>query len=188
MTEIGVHHADDVGVRHREAVHHGTTQAHFPGAVKNPDASAGGPLLRPIACAVSRIVVDDNHLRGDLMRVHGIENALEERIEAVALVIRRDDERHIGATRTRHPSSSVAAALRSAQIQLAEACVHAHVGVERAGDDAAQLIVARIEPDANRFVVRREHQTLAPRLSRLVALLQPEISVAQRLQNPWHGT
>ena len=102
MTEIGVHHADDVGVRHREAVHHGTTQAHFPGAVKNPDASAGGPLLRPIACAVSRIVVDDNHLRGDLMRVHGIENALEERIEAVALVIRRDDERHIGATRTRH--------------------------------------------------------------------------------------
>ena len=62
MTQVAIHHADDVRARDGEAVEHRGSEPQLSGAMDDPHAAVARPLVGDRAGAVGGVVVDDDDL------------------------------------------------------------------------------------------------------------------------------
>ena len=95
MTEVGVHHAQHTGRGNRKPRHDRGAESEFAGPMDHAKWVAPCEPIGHITCSVRRIVIDDDQLgcygvaKEDALRV------LDEGLEPVSLVIRRDDDGNV---------------------------------------------------------------------------------------------
>ena len=109
MTEVGVHHADDVRGGRAEAGDHGGPQTELAGAVKDLHPVRPGQLVGDLARAVRRVVVDHHELERDTGAAGGIEQPADEFGQPIAFVVGRNDDRQVGFRGRRHPGTIIQA-------------------------------------------------------------------------------
>jgi hypothetical protein len=93
MTQIGVDHADDLGVARVEPLDDGGAQTELAGTMDDLDGIPRRQVVGDAARAVGRVVVHDDEIAVDAARLICVEHGLDEIGQAVALVVRRSDER-----------------------------------------------------------------------------------------------
>ena len=108
VAEIRVHDANDVGDGEREAVQNSAPQPELARPMDHANASASRPLLGAVAGSIARVVVDDDHLDIHPVGVGDVKDPLEELVQAVALVVGRNDERQIWTRHCEPPVGGVA--------------------------------------------------------------------------------
>ncbi len=94
VREVGVHHHDRLRPRRLRARPHRATKAAGGITRQQPNRSVSRPGMDAVAGAVGGAVVDDDHLRlvRQPLRVQCGEQAIQQRVDVVGFVQRRDDD------------------------------------------------------------------------------------------------